>query len=437
MVARALMGLSSAGGSVTLGMIADMWEPEEQQFAVAYVVLSSVAGSVVAPIVGGPITEYLDWTWVFWVSLIFGVVAQGIHFFTPETRSDVLLDKHAKMLRETGQDKNVYGPNEIKGSLWQRLTFKEVATLMFRPYKFMYTEPIVLFLSLLSGFSDALIFAGLDSFPLVLAKWDFSVIATGLAFIPLLIGYILAYASFLPVYWRDRKQMRTDRARYPPERRLWWLCYLVPLEPIGLLLYGLCSYFAPDVHWIAPMFCSGLIGIANFAIYMATIDYMIAAYGPFSASATGSNGFFRDFLAGIAALYTRPMYTNFAPGTRLQLAIPAWILTGIGILLCIPVYVFYVKGEWFRKRSVYAQQLAHERDDRRQQRDEAIRSLPTSPTASRLNSRPGSRAQSPSRRRPAANNGLDIMQLDSRLSAVPESEPERVTETVELKSFSA
>ena len=46
-----------------------------------------------------------------------------------------------------------------------------------------------------------------------------------------------------------------------------------------------------------------MIGIANFAIYGATIDYLIASYGPYSASATGGNGFCRDFLAGIAALY--------------------------------------------------------------------------------------------------------------------------------------
>lgn len=53
LVARALGGLSSAGGSVTLGMIADMWDSDGQQFAVAFVVFSSVGGSVFGPIIGG------------------------------------------------------------------------------------------------------------------------------------------------------------------------------------------------------------------------------------------------------------------------------------------------------------------------------------------------------------------------------------------------
>jgi hypothetical protein len=46
--------------------------------------------------------------------------------------------------------------------------------------------------------------------------------------------------------------------------------------------------------------------LLKYAIYMATVDYMIAAYGPYAASATGGNGFARDFLAGIAAMYSLP-----------------------------------------------------------------------------------------------------------------------------------
>lgn len=43
----------------------------------------------------------------------------------------------------------------------------------------------------------------------------------------------------------------------------------------------------PQTHWIAPMIFSFLVGLANFAIYYSSVDYMIAAYGPYSASATG------------------------------------------------------------------------------------------------------------------------------------------------------
>ena len=50
-----------------------------------------------------------------------------------------------------------------------------------------------------------------------------------------------------------------------------------------------------------------MIAIANLAIYMATIDYMVAAYGEYAASATGGNVFARDLLACAAAMYSVPL----------------------------------------------------------------------------------------------------------------------------------
>lgn len=104
------------------------------------------------------------------------------------------------------------------------------------------------------------------------------------------------------------------------------------------------------------MIFSCLVGIANYAIYMATIDYMIAAYGPYSASATGGNGMSRDFLAGIAAMYSTPFYEVF-PG-KYTLAWPTTILAIIGLFVAIPVYIFYWKGPLVRQKSKFAQVLA-------------------------------------------------------------------------------
>lgn len=64
LVGRAFGGLSTAGGSVTLGMVADLWESDNQQYAVAYVVFSSVGGSILGPIVGGFSEQFLNWRFV-------------------------------------------------------------------------------------------------------------------------------------------------------------------------------------------------------------------------------------------------------------------------------------------------------------------------------------------------------------------------------------
>ena len=72
MIGRGLEGLSSAGGSVTLGMNAEIFESDQQQDAVVFIVFSSVGGSVLEPVIGGFSGKFMDWRWSIWIQLIFG-----------------------------------------------------------------------------------------------------------------------------------------------------------------------------------------------------------------------------------------------------------------------------------------------------------------------------------------------------------------------------
>ncbi|OAX85223.1 hypothetical protein ACJ72_00383 [Emergomyces africanus] len=372
LVGRFLGGLSSAGGSVTLGMTADMWQPNDQGFAVAYVVLSSVAGSSIGPIFGAFIEHYLPWQWIFWVQLIFGVVVQLAHFFlVEETRSSVLLDREAKRRRESGTDTGVYGPNELKK---HHLSVKGILSIWTRPFHMFVCEPIVLFLSLLSGFSDALIFTCIESFALVYSQWRFGTIARGLTFVPINIGYIISYLMFLPDIARQRKirESKGDDSR-TAERRLLLVLFLAPLEVIGLFGFAWSTMGPEYNHWIIPMIFTCLIAIANYAIYMGTIDYMVASYGPYAASATGGNGFARDLFAGISAIYARPMYENI--GGRLHLQWASTILAILSLLVMIPLFVFYWLGPQIRAKSKFAQTLAVDRQTNEHHRVSKLRSL--------------------------------------------------------------
>ncbi|KAI0033653.1 major facilitator superfamily domain-containing protein [Vararia minispora EC-137] len=356
-VCRFLGGISSAGGSVTLGMVADMWEEHNQQYAVAFIVLSSVGGSAVGPIFGGFVQKFLDWRWNFWIQLIAGGTVQALHFFVPETRATVLVTREAKRRRKAGETM-LYSTTELEGS---QLNVRHVLMTWARPFEMFLREPIVLWLSLLSGFSDALIFTFLESYTPVFKQWGFDEATTGLAFIPIMVGYFIAWFSFFPFIRRDIKIRERDPEALPPEARLYWLLWTAPLEPIGLFGFAWTS-LGPPIPWIAPLLFSSLIGIANYAIYMATIDYMVASYGPYSASATGGNGFARDFLAGIAAMYATPMYSNI-PGRPLEYA--TTILACIGVLVVIPVYIFYWNGPKIRAKSKFAMTLASERKEHR------------------------------------------------------------------------
>lgn len=54
------------------------------------------------------------------------------------------------------------------------------------------------------------------------------------------LGYIIAYLSFLPFVRSNIKALEKD-PNTPPEKRLWWLLYLAPLEAIGLFGFAWTS----------------------------------------------------------------------------------------------------------------------------------------------------------------------------------------------------
>jgi len=421
---RALGGLSTAGGSVTLAMVADMWEPDNQQYAVAFIVFSSVGGSVLGPIAGGFVEQFLAWRWNIWIQLIFGGAVQIAHaIFVPETRTTVLMDRIAKKRRtegeKNGKPNNIWGPNELK-TFKERFSVHEILVTWVRPFRMFVTEPIVLVLSLLSGFSDAIIFMFLQSYALVYEQWNFSAYAIGLTFIAIGIGYFIAWFSFFPAIKRNERLRRDhpDDEKSQYEARLWWLLYTAPCLPIGLIIFAWTST-GPPIHWIGSLIGSAIIGIANYAIYMATIDYMICAYGPYSASATGGNGWARDFLAGVLTLPATPFFSNI--GGENHLAYASTILFAISLLLVVSVYVIYWKGPELRKRSPFAQQLSAARDETGGRR---VSSLPgmygsrANSFAQQGGSMPNSRRGSVVRGVPGGENRYAMHRRQSARSAV-------------------
>ena len=138
-------------------------------------------------------------------------------------------------------------------------------------------EPIVLFLSLLSGFSDALIFTFLEAFAITFPdNFGFGTLAVAWAFIPINASYFFTYFLYWPWFWRDEHlKKKNGPDSLSPERRLKPLLLLALFEPIGLFGFAWTCMGPPQTHWIAPMIFSFLVGLANFAIYYSSVDYMV------------------------------------------------------------------------------------------------------------------------------------------------------------------
>ena len=231
----------------------------------ALTILAILTGPVTALAFGSWSTTYIHWRWLFWISCGFGILAQMIHAFVPETLPGVLLGRRAKRLRKTGENINAYGPHEVRGRLRQRVCSRYLLKLVLRPFQILLTEPLVGSLSLLSGLHAAVIFIVLDSFPLVLAQWSFTAIEVGLAFLSLLFGYGLACASYLSLCPRYRRQHGSRVLSITFERG--WILFLIPLGVIGIFCYAWTSLGPDHLGASGTLVFTVAIGIGNFAVY--------------------------------------------------------------------------------------------------------------------------------------------------------------------------
>lgn len=139
----------------------------------------------------------------------------------------------------------------------------------------------------------------------------------------ILLGYFIAYATYIPAIMKFRREQRRDPMGTQPEGRLWWLLWskypflfpiplclhlpstsdarslppilhprpllisilgthvAAPLEPIGLFGFAWTSLGPGHTHWIAPMIFSVLIAIANVRILLM-VPFLLPPSHPFA-----------------------------------------------------------------------------------------------------------------------------------------------------------
>jgi MFS transporter, DHA2 family, multidrug resistance protein len=89
-LARILQGMSGAFlVPLSQAIMLDTYPPEKHTRMMGYWGVGSVFGPVVGPTLGGYLTEYFDWRWIFWINVPIGALALiGVIAFLPETKRD-------------------------------------------------------------------------------------------------------------------------------------------------------------------------------------------------------------------------------------------------------------------------------------------------------------------------------------------------------------
>ncbi|KAL8276324.1 hypothetical protein RQP46_011290 [Phenoliferia psychrophenolica] len=185
-------------GPIAAGVVADLWRKENRGPGMATFVLTIFTANATGPLCANWIAQKLGWHWVYWVQMMsaFSCFLFCLFLF-PETRGDVILSKRAKMMeKETGRPHYVLGADNAE-SMWEATKIS-----CSRPLVYLFTEPIVMALSLWIGFAWGMVFLFVGAITHVFQKtYGFS---QGQAGTVLICGFIGAFIAYIETLTYDK-----------------------------------------------------------------------------------------------------------------------------------------------------------------------------------------------------------------------------------------
>ena len=223
------------------GTNADLWPPVHIATATMFFLLAPFLGPALGPAVGGFASQYKGWRWTQWPILFVALLSYLFSLPMKETYRKIILQKRAKRLGIPTPLKT--GP---KGLLAIKILL--VVTLT-RPIRMIFTEPIVGFFSLYTGFNFAVLFAFFAAFPIVFeGVYGFDSGLSGLTFLAIGLGCILAVVTTVIIdRFKFRKEYHRSHAAglkgvVDPEHRLYAAMIGSLGLPIGLFWFAVSLF---------------------------------------------------------------------------------------------------------------------------------------------------------------------------------------------------
>ena len=188
LVLRFLSGWFSA---VTIanfgGTIADLFEPHDTGPAMSLFLWAATVGSPLGYFLFSCIAQFKGWRDIFWALLgICGGLWLLMSVTLKETRHSVLL------LRRAARERKERGTDaiEVSDSMKQRGPRTLFKTALLRPFKFLFSEAIIVFGALYNGYLYGLSFLFNGAFSLVFGMegHGFDILGVGLTFLGIVVG---------------------------------------------------------------------------------------------------------------------------------------------------------------------------------------------------------------------------------------------------------
>ncbi|KWU46452.1 MFS general substrate transporter [Rhodotorula sp. JG-1b] len=337
-------------GPTAAGVVADLWPKRTRGPAMSLFVLTVFTANATGPLVANWVAFKTNWHWVYWVQLCSNAVVFVLCLFLfPEPRADVILAKRcAKLQKETGKPHYVDGADHFEG--WAHALRVSCS----RPLQYLFTEPIILALSLYAGLAWACVFLFVGAIAHVFeVTYGFSQGQAGTVLICGFIGAAISYILHLtiqePLY---RRWTIAGHGKAAPEVRLY------PAAIGGILFAAGCFGFAwtarPHIHWIVPCIFICMFNIGIYSIYLGTYLMISECYDRYSSSGQAAQSLLRNILGSVFPFFGIAMYDNLGfPWASSTLGFIS------GVMALIPWLLIYF-GPRLRARSKIARSMEHQ-----------------------------------------------------------------------------
>lgn len=284
-------------------VFADIFDNEHRGLAIAVFSATVFMGPLLAPFIGGFIVDsYLGWRWTMYISSFMGFAALILCvFFLEESYGPVVLVSKASELRRRTKNWGIHAKQEEVEVDLKELLSKNLS----RPMRILFTEPIVLAITIYMSFIYGLLYLLLTAFAVVFQQiYGFNRGVGGLPYFGMVLGEAIAFCVIVYLNKSYIRKLKANDNVPVPEWRIPVAIVGGVLFAIGLFWFGWTGYQGPDtIPWIAPTLAGLFIGFGIFSIFLQLLNYIIDAYLMFAASAIAANTFMRSAFGAVVSLY--------------------------------------------------------------------------------------------------------------------------------------
>jgi MFS family permease len=343
-------GCAAVLSNTAVSVIGNIWEGERARtLPVACFVTAYLVGPSMGPVIGSAIYEVWPWRWLSYFQLIlYGAMFPVYWLFFVETRHNVISER-----RESKSEGEECTRQKRLRNL--RPTVDLLRRSIKRPLIMLFTEPIILSMTVWSSFMIGIVFLFTQSTDTVFREvYGWTAAQCGYIQAAVVIGECMGLlGSFLSaqIYFASAKKNRDNPGVPIPESRLYLSTFgsLVGVMG-GMFVYAWTAY--PYLPWIAPAIGLAMVGCGINIVITAIADYLVDSYTAYAASAMAGVLLVENVFAAFLPMAAQEMYKTL--GVH-------WASTVIALVALVVSFVplcMIIWGERIRKRSPFLREAA-------------------------------------------------------------------------------